>query len=100
MSINSFAFTVTSNENQGDFKALEKFVSMCLLRMYEFNITWESVSPTSKVAIVEVEDIDIEDKDTFSEYEEIDDDCDCDYDAPDDIELGFNPYMGCYDYDC
>jgi hypothetical protein len=28
---------------------------------------------------------------------EYDDDCpDCD----DDIEMGFNPYCGCYDYDC
>lgn len=27
------------------------------------------------------------------EYEE-------DYDEPWDIECGFNPYMGCYDFDC
>lgn len=29
-----------------------------------------------------------------------DDDDDCfDFDS-DDLEMGFNPYMGCYDYDC
>ena len=40
--------------------------------------------------------------DYFAEYDtdEADDDYDGDYDSPDDLELGFNPYMGCYDYDC
>jgi len=28
------------------------------------------------------------------------DDGECDYDEPWDLEVGFNPYMGCYDFDC
>ena len=33
-----------------------------------------------------------------NEVEDFDDECP-DYDD-DDIEMGFNPYSGCYDYDC
>jgi hypothetical protein len=33
---------------------------------------------------------DDEDKDEDEEY----------YPEPDDLEMGFNPYMGCYDFDC
>lgn len=36
-----------------------------------------------------------EEEDSEEEFEEDDY-----YDEPSDLELGFNPYMGCYDYDC
>lgn len=39
------------------------------------------------------------DEDDFNEDWEDDFDFD-DLEEPDDLELGFNPYMGCYDYDC
>ena len=32
-----------------------------------------------------------------AEDDEADDDC---FDDFDDLEIGFNPYIGCYDYDC
>lgn len=35
------------------------------------------------------------------EYDDDDEDEEAeDYPEPDDLEMGFNPYMGCYDFDC
>lgn len=50
-----------------------------------------------------------EECDDWDWCQDIDDDCDgncdecdeqCFVDEPDDLEIGFNPYMGGYDYDC
>ena len=104
MTIRSFAFTIHNTETADDSKALESFVTMCLLRKYSFEVMWESASSTSKVAIVEVVDIEEEDADYYSDYEEKDEeeaeDEEDSYEDYGDIEMGFNPYMGCYDYDC
>ena len=61
--------------------------------------------PATKIGIVEVADIPDNVATEYAEYEETDeeydeDDAEDDYCEPDDLELGFNPYMGCYDYDC
>ena len=90
MNIRTFAFDTTHTNN------LQKFMTMCISRHYNFEVYWED-----DTAIVEVNSISEADADAFADDETVnDEDMDCDYEAPDDLELGFNPYIGCYDYDC
>lgn len=95
--VRSFAFTRPDDTN-----ALINFTVTCVLHGYSFRAFSEDASPATKVCIVEVENISDNDASEYSEYEEEEEeeDYDCDYDEPDNLELGFNPYMGCYDYDC
>lgn len=55
---------------------------LCELDVMEYAVTMEEVEVDDDFFDYEVED------DEFDDYED-------DYD-----EIGFNPYMGCYDYDC
>ena len=43
-----------------------------------------------------IEKWDSEERDYYIEDVEVS----CEPEEPNDLELGFNPYMGCYDYDC
>lgn len=98
--IRTFSFT-----RPDDTKALINFTATCVLHGYSFRTFHEDALPATRVCIVEVEDISDADASEYAEYEEADEaddeeDYDYDYSSPDDLELGFNPYMGCYDYDC
>ena len=55
MEIRSFAFTENHNDpKNGDFNALEKFVSMCLYRGYDFEVMHERTSSVCVAVIVAV----------------------------------------------
>lgn len=103
MTTKSFAFAKNNHDqSKSDELQLEKFVTMCVLRGYDFEVRNERISSVCVAVIVTVDDIDDADADSFHQFIEDDDDEDDDYDEPyqDDLEMGFNPYMGCYDYDC
>lgn len=94
MKIDSFRFEKTEN------KTLEKFVMTCLEHKYNFEVFYVNGN-----AIVEVANISNDDYVAycafFEEDEEDDEECEDDYyEDSDNLEMGFNPYMGCYDYDC
>lgn len=90
----------------GDIKAVENLVMTCVFRKYDFEVKHEPINDYCTATIVSVDGISEADKEKFSEYIEEDEDSDDDYDdyddylEPDNLEMGFNPYMGCYDYDC
>ena len=93
MTITSYSF----NEIDED-KELKDFVIMCIEHGYNFTVGY-----TGDVRYVEVDDISKKDADVWAEYaedERTEDEEDDSYEECGDIEMGFNPYMGCYDYDC
>lgn len=92
MKINSFRFHTAD-----DSKHFGEFIMALVAHRTTFDVFYEDDD-----AIVETRDISRNDYVEYSEYAEDaeDDEDDYDYDEPSDLEIGFNPYMGCYDYDC
>lgn len=91
MKIDSFRFHTTD-----DRKRFTEFVMTLVDHHNAFEVFYEDDN-----AIVETVDISDKDFEEYREYFENDDDEeDYDYDEPSDLEMGFNPYMGTYDYDC
>ena len=95
MKIDSFKFHTFHTAN--DSKHMEEFVMTLIVHRTPFEVFYEDDD-----VIIETRDISRNDYVEYSEYAEDaeDDDDDYDYDEPSDLEIGFNPYMGCYDYDC
>lgn len=94
MSITSFGF------NADEVKELNEFVDMCIEHDYNF-----TVGHDGDHRYVEVDDISFSDAEYWEEYSEDErtEDGDDDYEGYEEcgnIEEGFNPYMGAYDFDC
>lgn len=93
MKIDSFRFNATD-----DSKHLGEFIMALVAHRTNFWVYYEDDD-----VFIDTRDISRSDYVEYSEYvedAEDDDEDDYDYDEPSDLEIGFNPYMGCYDYDC
>ena len=90
MKIDSFKFHTVN-----DSKHMEEFVMTLIVHRTPFEVFYEDDD-----VIIETRDISRNDYVEYFEYAEDAEDDEDDYDEPSDLEHGFNPYMGCYDYDC
>ena len=106
MTYRSFAFTTFRKGFGGiDAKVFKEFVGVLAEQGYNFEVKTEGIDQVHVARIVEVEDISDELAEEYEEYEEMDEDAerDEDYDSYEDsgdIEMGFNPFTGDYDFDC
>ena len=104
MTYRSFAFTTFRKEFGGiDAKVFKEFVGVLAEQGYNFEVKTEGIDQVYVARIVEVENISDELAEEYEEYEEKDEEDEEEYDSYEDsgdIEMGFNPYMGCYDFDC